>query len=73
MPVGTGGHVNFAGWSVDDRAGNGDGIANPGETATMPFGCSNTGDASLGPDDGQAAYDRSVRHRARLDRELSPR
>ncbi|MCX6842510.1 MAG: C25 family cysteine peptidase [candidate division WOR-3 bacterium] len=45
----SGNYVNFAGWRVDDRAGNGDGIANPGETVVLPFVLRNTGDAASGP------------------------
>ncbi len=44
----SGNYVNFAGWRVDDRAGNGDGIANPGETVVLPFVLRNTGDAPSG-------------------------
>jgi hypothetical protein len=45
----SGNYVNFAGWHVDDRAGNSDGIANPGETVVLPFVLHNTGDAPSGP------------------------
>jgi hypothetical protein len=45
----SGNYVNFAGWRVDDRAGNGDGIANPGETVVLPLVLRNTGDAPSGP------------------------
>ena len=44
----SGDYVDFAGWRVDDRAGNGDGIANPGETVVLPFVLRNTGDAPSG-------------------------
>jgi len=42
----SGDYVNFAGWRVDDRAGNGDGIANPGETLALSFTLRNTGNAA---------------------------
>jgi hypothetical protein len=45
----SGNYVNFSGWRVDDRAGNGDGVANPGETVVLPFVLRNTGDAPSGP------------------------
>jgi len=45
----SGDYVDFAGWRVDDRAGNGDGIANPGETLALPFVLRNTSnDTSCG-------------------------
>ena len=47
----SGNYVNFAGWRVDDRAGNDDGIANPGETVVLPFILRNTGDAPSGAAD----------------------
>jgi hypothetical protein len=44
----SGNYVNFCSWRVDDRAGNADGIANPGETVVLPFTLCNTGDAPSG-------------------------
>jgi hypothetical protein len=44
----SGNYVNFAGWRVDDRAGNADSIANPGETVVLPFVLRNTGSAASG-------------------------
>jgi hypothetical protein len=45
----SGDYVNFAGWRVDDNAGNNDGIANPGETLALPFVLQNTStDTSCG-------------------------
>jgi hypothetical protein len=44
----SGNYVNFTGWRVDDRAGNSDGIANPGETVVLPFVLRNTGSAASG-------------------------
>jgi len=44
----SGNYVNFAGWRVDDRVGNNDGIANPGEMVALPFVLRNTGDAPSG-------------------------
>jgi hypothetical protein len=44
----SGNYVNFAGWRVDDRAGNADGIANPGETVVLSFVLRNTGNAASG-------------------------
>jgi hypothetical protein len=50
MDVTVGGsHVNFAGLRVDDSAGNGDGIANPGEVAVMPVWLENPGDTASLP------------------------
>jgi len=45
----TGALVNYAGWSVSDSGGNGDGIANPGETFRLPTWLRNSGDRTSGP------------------------
>ncbi|MBN2537068.1 hypothetical protein JXB37_02185, partial [candidate division WOR-3 bacterium] len=49
IPVGSGAWVNFAGWTIDDSAGNGDGIANPGEAIRLPVLMHNAGEAMSGP------------------------
>ncbi len=56
----SGNYVNFAGWRVDDRAGNSDGIANPGETLVLPFVLRNTGSAASGAATVKLATDDSM-------------
>jgi len=43
IPCSGGIYVNFAGWTVDDAAGNGDGVANPDETIRLPVWMHNAG------------------------------
>ena len=43
IPCSSGVYVNFAGWTIDDAAGNGDGVANPGELVRLPVWMHNAG------------------------------
>ncbi len=41
--------LNFTGWTVDDSPGNGDGIADPGESVILPAGVRNDGAGETDP------------------------
>jgi len=51
VPVDTGAYINFAGWTVEDSLGNGDGIANPGEQISLPVWMHNAGETLSEPKD----------------------
>ena len=46
IPCAGGVYVNFAGWTIDDASGNGDGVANPGELVRLPVWMHNAGTTS---------------------------
>lgn len=43
IPVVTGPYISFCGWTIDDAAGNGDGIANPNELIDLDVVITNAG------------------------------